>query len=119
MEVFSAEFPYFILPTVLMLLPALVSTISLAVILKGQAEIRQPWIYAMVGMLTAFMITNIYHLPTNLNFMAFKYTAEEATSNLNMWLLLHWVRAAAVFIAAWYSIKGYRLSNTMARTNQL
>ncbi|MEZ4776951.1 MAG: hypothetical protein R3D00_27500 [Bacteroidia bacterium] len=31
MEVFSAEFPYFILPTVLMLLPALVSTIVLVV----------------------------------------------------------------------------------------
>ncbi len=97
MEVFGAEFPYFILPTVMMLLPALISTIWLVVIHKQQKEIRKPWLYAMAGMITAFMITNVYHLPTNLGFMGLEYTAEEAASRLNIWLILHWVRSAAVF----------------------
>ncbi len=111
MQAFSAEFPYFILPTVLMLIPALVSTIFLVAGNKNQKEIRQPSLYAMTGMLIAFTITTVYHLPVNLGFMASKYTAEEATSKLDLWLILHWVRTAAVFVSALYAIKALQLSN--------
>ncbi len=112
MEVFGAEFPYFILPTVLMLLPALVSTIVLFVRSKGRPELRKLWSYAMIGMIVAFTLTNVYHLPVNLGFMEMKYTAEEAASKLDLWLILHWVRAAAVGAAAFFALKGFRHSLT-------
>lgn len=108
MEVFSAEFPYFILPTVLMLLPALVSTIALVVRYKDQKDARRPWIYAMTGMLIAFTITSAYHLPVNLGFIELAYTAEEAASRLNIWIMLHWVRSAAVLMSAIYALTALR-----------
>ncbi len=111
MQVFSAEFPYFIVPTVLMLLPALVSTIVLVIRYKHQKEIRQPWIYAMAGMIIAFTITNMYHLPVNLGFMELKYTATEAANKLNLWIILHWVRTAAVLMSALFAIKAIQTSD--------
>lgn len=105
MEVFAAEFPYFILPTVLVLLPALLSSIALVVRYKNQKDMRKPWIYAMTGMIIAFAITNVYHLPVNFGFMSLRYTAEEAANLLNIWLILHWVRTLAVLMAAVYSLK--------------
>ncbi|WP_375559006.1 hypothetical protein ACE193_14845 [Bernardetia sp. OM2101] len=115
MNVFAAEFPYFILPTVLMLQPALISSIVLFIRFKNEKEIRKTWLYVMSGMIAAFVITSAYHLPVNLGFIQLKYTAEEITTLLNIWLLLHWVRFAAVFMAAVFALKGFKQINQVVQ----
>jgi hypothetical protein len=55
-------------------------------------------------------ITSVYHLPTNFDFMDMKYSAEVAASKLNLWLVLHWIRAVFVVVAAIFSVKAFKYS---------
>jgi hypothetical protein len=111
MRQFSLQFPLLLPPTMGVLLPALISTIALVVITKGQKDVRRNWVVALVGVLIACIITSVYHLPTNFGFMESKYTATEAVSKLNMWMLLHWVRASVVVVSAVYAVKAFQQSN--------
>jgi len=54
-------------------------------------------------------------LPTNFGFMDMKYSAEVATSKLNLWLVLHWVRTVFVVIAAIFSVKAFK--NSLLQSN--
>ena len=110
MKQFTLQFPNLLLPTMGILLPALIATISLVINTKGQKSERKNWTVALVGLVIACTITTIYHLPTNLGFMESRYSAEKAVSKLNMWMLLHWVRTAFVFISAIYSVKAFSLT---------
>ncbi|WP_338359660.1 anthrone oxygenase family protein [Yeosuana marina] len=110
MKQFTLQFPNLLPPTMGILLPALIATISLVFNTKGQKIARKNWTVALVGLVIACTITTVYHLPTNLGFMESRYSAEEALSKLNMWMLLHWVRTAFVFISAIYSVKAFSLT---------
>lgn len=107
---FTLQFPNLLLPTMGILLPALIATIALVVQTKGQKNIRKNWSVALSGLVIACTITSVYHLPTNLGFMESKFSVEETISNLNLWMILHWVRTATVFIAAIYAVKAFELS---------
>ena len=98
MKQFALQFPNLLPPTMAILLPALISTIALVVYTKNLKEVQKSWILALTGLVIACTITGVYHLPTNLGFMESKYSAEEALSKLDLWMLLHWVRTAAVFL---------------------
>jgi len=111
MEQFGLQFPYLLAPTMGILLPALIATIALVVNAKGRKEVRKNWIVALVGLMMACTITSVYHLPTNFGFMEMKYSAEEAISKLNLWMLLHWVRTAIVLVSAVFAIKAFQISN--------
>ena len=111
MEQFGLQFPYLLAPTMGILLPALIATIVLVVNAKGQKEVRKNWIVALVGLMIACTITSVYHLPTNFGFMEMKYSAEEAISKLNLWMLLHWIRTAIVLVSAVFAIKAFQISN--------
>lgn len=106
---FALQFPNLLLPTMGILLPALIATIAIVINTKGQTNIRKNWIIALLGLIMACTITTIYHLPTNFGFMDSKYTSEEVVSKLNLWLLLHWIRTLFVFISAIYSVKAFSL----------
>jgi len=106
-EQFTLQFPNLLPPTMGILLPALIATIAMVVNTKGQKSTRKNWIIALLGLVIACSITAIYHLPTNLGFMESRYSSEEATSKLNLWMTLHWVRTFIVFISAIYSVKAF------------
>jgi uncharacterized membrane protein YidH (DUF202 family) len=40
--------------------------------------------------------------------MEMKYSAEEAVSKLNLWMLLHWIRTAVVLISAIFAIRAIK-----------
>lgn len=111
MEQFGLQFPYLFAPTMGILLPPLIATIALVVNAKGRKEVRKNWIVALIGLMIACTITSVYHLPTNFGFMEMKYSAEEAISKLNLWMLLHWVRTVIVLVSAVFAIKAFQISN--------
>lgn len=111
MEQFGLQFPYLLAPTMGILLPALIATIALVVNAKGRNEVRKNWIVALIGLMIACTITSVYHLPTNFGFMEMRYSAEEAISKLNLWMLLHWIRTAIVLVSAVFAIKAFQISN--------
>lgn len=110
---FTLQFPNLLLPTMGILLPALIATIAMVINTKGQNRGQKNWILALAGLVIACTITTIYHLPTNLGFMESKYTSVEVVKKLNMWMILHWVRTVFVFISAIYSIKAFALTQTI------
>lgn len=108
MRQFGLQFPLLLAPTMLLFMPAVITTVIMVRRTKGQAEVRKNWWIALLALLAAGTITSVYHLPVNFGFMDMKYAAAEASSKLSMWLVLHWVRAAFVLVAAVFSVRGVR-----------
>lgn len=108
MRQFGVQFPLLLAPTMLLFMPAVITAVIMVRRTKGQVEARKNWWIALLGLLAAGTITSVYHLPVNFGFMDMKYTAAEASSALSMWLVLHWVRAAFVLVAAIFSVRGVR-----------
>lgn len=108
MRQFGIQFPLLLAPTMGILLPAIIATVAMVVNTKGQPTVRKNWVFALVGLMIACTITGVYHLPTNFGFMDMKYSAEVAASKLDLWLLLHWVRAVFVVIAAIFSVQAFQ-----------
>jgi uncharacterized membrane protein (DUF485 family) len=115
MRQFGIQFPLLLAPIMGVSTPTLIALIALVTTTKQQKVVRKNWIIALVGLLIAFAITSIYHLPTNFGFMDMKYSAEVATSKLNLWLVLHWVRTVFVVIAAIFSVKAFK--NSLLQSN--
>jgi hypothetical protein len=90
-----------------LLLPALISSIALVVITRGEPVIRRRWAIVLGGIGIACTITAAYHLPTNFGFMEARYALGETVSKLHTWMLLHWLRAAVVLISAVYAVKAF------------
>ncbi|NJL54673.1 MAG: DUF1772 domain-containing protein [Spirulinaceae cyanobacterium RM2_2_10] len=112
MQDFKAKFiPYLLPPTAATLLPALIAT-ALSVFFNWKSPAtRSLWLIALFGVLLTIVITLIYHLPTNLAFIDMKYSAAEATSKLQIWMLLHWVRVIVAIAAAVFAILGFQKSS--------
>jgi len=108
MRQFGIQFPLLLAPTMGILLPAIIATIAMVVNTKGQKTVRKNWVIALVCLIITCTITSVYHLPTNFGFMDMKYSAEVAASKLNMWLVLHWIRAIFVVVAAIFSVKAFQ-----------
>jgi len=108
MRQFGVQFPLLLAPTKGILLPAIIATVAMVVNTKGQKEVRKYWFIALIGLMITCTITTVYHLPTNFGFMDMKYSAEVAESKLDLWLVLHWLRAVFVMIAAIYSVKAFK-----------
>ncbi|PPK87663.1 uncharacterized protein DUF1772 [Neolewinella xylanilytica] len=104
-EQFTLQFPYLLPPTMGLLLPALLSSIVLVIISRGEPVIRRRWAIVLGGIVIACTITAVYHLPTNFGFMDGRYSAGETVSKLRTWVLLHWVRTAVVLISSVYAVK--------------
>lgn len=110
MEDFKVKFPLLLAPTTATLLPALIATLLSVVFSWKNPETRSFWLIALFGLLLTIAITLIYHLPTNLAFMNLKYSAAEATSKLQTWVLLHWVRVVVAITAGVFAILGFKKS---------
>jgi uncharacterized membrane protein len=104
MQDFKVKFPLLLAPTAATLLPALIATLLSVVFNWSTPETRSLWLIALVGLLLTIAITLTYHLPNNLAFMGLKYSAAKATSRLQLWVLLHWVRVVVAIAAAVFAI---------------
>ena len=110
MEDFKVKFPLLLPPTAATLLPALIATLLAVVFNWNNPATRSLWLVALFGLLITVAITLIYHLPNNLAFMGLKYSAAKATSRLQIWVLLHWVRVVVAIAAAVFAILGFQKS---------
>jgi len=115
MRQFGIQFPLLLAPIMGVSTPTLIALIALVTTTKQQKVVRKNWIIALVGLLIAFAITSIYHLPVNFGFMDMQYTAEEAAGKLDLWIVLHWVRTVFVVIAAIFSVKAFK--NSLLQSN--
>ncbi len=110
MEDFKVKFPLLLPPTAATLLPALIATLLSVVFNWNTPATRSLWLVSLFGLLITVAITLIYHLPNNLAFMDLKYSAAKATSRLQIWVLLHWVRVVVAIAAAVFAILGFKKS---------
>ncbi|MEZ4776950.1 MAG: anthrone oxygenase family protein [Bacteroidia bacterium] len=111
MESFKVDFPLLLGPTAATLLPAFIATLWLVFLNKENKPARQYWLFAFAALLLINIQTVAYHLPLNLDFMALKFSAAEATSKLQGWVIFHWIRVAVAIVSAVYAIKAFQLSN--------
>ncbi len=112
MKSFKLDFPRLLAPTALTLMPAWLG--SLWVFLKSpkKSESRKYRLYAFVGLTLVIAQTSIYHLPINLDFMALKYDAATATSQLNGWIVSHWIRVIVTIVSGVYAVMGFEKSTS-------
>ncbi len=110
MEGFGATF-MLLLPTVAFtLLPGFIGITASIFQNKENPQAKQKWQIALYLTLASLAITSIFHLPANLAFMDQAYTAAEATSKLQWWVILHWVRVVLALAAAVYTLQGFQYS---------
>ena len=110
MQDFKVKFPLLLAPTAATLLPALMATLLSVIFNWNNPATRSLWLISLVGLLLTIAITLIYHLPNNLAFMGLKYSAAKATSRLQVWVLLHWVRVVVAIAAAVFAILAFQNS---------
>ena len=95
------------LNTFLFLLPCIAVTLTPAAIAVVVAlrnappasRERRNWQIAAAGLAVSVLITLVYHLPANIRIWTGDFTADEATTQLHRWLLLHAVRTLAGLVA--------------------
>lgn len=95
------------LNTFLFLLPCIAVTLTPAAIAVVVAlrnappasRERRNWQIAAAGLAVSVLITLVYHLPANIRIWTDDFTADEATTQLHRWLLLHAVRTLAGLVA--------------------
>ena len=110
MQEFETTF-LLLLPTVVVtLLPGLVGIIVCLRLNKDSLEVKKSWRMALYATLASIAITSIYHLPTNLAFMDQSFSATEASSRLQLWVMLHWVRVVLAIVASVFAIQGFEKS---------
>lgn len=112
MESFKVDFPLLLGPTTVTLVPGLIATIWLVLITKNDKSARRFWIIAFAALMLVNIQTAAYHLPMNLDFMELKYTAAEATSKLQGWIIFHWIRVVVAILASVSAIKAFQISNS-------
>ena len=107
------------LATFLFLLPCIAVTLTPAAIAvvvalrnapAGSRE-RRNWQVAAAGLAVSVLITLVYHLPVNIRIWTGDFTADEATTELHRWLVLHAVRTfagLAAVIASFRAISAAR-----------
>ena len=110
MESFKIDFPLLLGPIAATLMPAFLATIWLAFFSKENESAKRYWRYAFFALLLVNIQTAAYHLPMNLDFMALKYSAAEATSKLQGWVFFHWVRIGVAIAAGVFGINAMKHS---------
>ena len=110
MQEFETTF-LLLLPTVVVtLLPGLIAIIAAISMNKDNSMAKKYWKMALYATLASILITSVYHLPTNLGFIDQQYSIAEATSRLQLWVILHWVRIVLAIIASVFAINGVQKS---------
>lgn len=112
MESFAIDFPLLLPPTALTLLPTWLGGLWLYLKSEKASQSKKYWLYAFIGITLTIIQTSVYHLPMNLDFMAIKYDAATATSKLNGWIIMHWVRVAVAIASGVFALLAFKASPT-------
>ena len=105
---FEVKFPLLLPGAGVTIFPALILTLVLFLRSPKGGAARKSWQVAFFAMLLINVITLVYHIPVNLNFMDQSYSAAQASGKLAWWVGLHWVRVALAVVASWYAVSGLR-----------
>ena len=112
MESFAIDFPLLVPPTALTLLPAWLGTLWLYFKTEKMDISKKYWLYSFLALTLTIVITSVYHLPMNLDFMALKYDAATATSKLQGWIIFHWVRVTVAIASGVLALLAFQPSVT-------
>ncbi|MEO0405115.1 MAG: hypothetical protein AAF193_09610 [Bacteroidota bacterium] len=119
MQGFESTF-LLLLPTVAVtLLPGLIGIIISIIHNKEAVASKKHWKMALYATLISVAITSIYHLPTNLSFIDQSYTPTTATSMLQVWIILHWVRILLALVASVFAILGFAKSIELQASGEM
>lgn len=110
MQDFAAKFPLFLPGAGLTLVPAFFLSIYLFSKTDKGNQAKRSWKIVFIALLLVNLITSVYHIPVNFGFMDQSYTSAEATSKLQVWIVLHWVRIILALVASVYAIQGFQKS---------
>jgi hypothetical protein len=110
MQDFAEKFPLFLPGAFVTLVPAFFISIYMFIKTKEDQEAKKAWRLVFFALLLVNLITSFYHIPVNLKFMDQSYTATEAASRLQIWVILHWVRVILAIIASIYAVLAFQKS---------
>lgn len=79
--------------------PAVLGIIA-ALWLDWNSAARVPWLISLAAFAAIFLITVVYHLPTNAMFAAKSVAVADVPATLQTWLSLHYLRIALGFGSA-------------------
>jgi hypothetical protein len=108
MATFKVDYPLLLLPMFITLLPAFLGCLWLVINNPKKSEIRKYWVYCLICIVMIILQTLVFHLPKNLSFIASSYTALEAQSNFNGWMVSHWIRVIIALAAGIFAIIGFK-----------
>jgi hypothetical protein len=107
---FAAKFPLFLPGAALTLVPAFFLSAYLFFKTKEDKQTKNAWKIVFFALLIVNGITSLYHLPVNFAFMDENYSASQAASKLQIWIVLHWVRILLAVIASIYAVIAFQKS---------
>lgn len=105
-EAWFADYFWLLLgPVFLTSVPAFIGTIAMVRRTEKGTSARLLWRTSLIGLVAAYGITAVVHLPLNFSFWSFTLSDDDLTRNLYVWLLFHVVRLGAAFVAALYAFR--------------
>lgn len=106
---FAVKFPLLLTTLPVTMIASIVGVVT-CLIWYRKTEAGKSWKIAFYGIIAGFLISAIYHIPTNLAFIEGDFTSETATFRLQWWINLHWVRIAFALLTAIYTVIGFKKS---------
>ncbi|MBK9763267.1 MAG: DUF1772 domain-containing protein [Flavobacteriales bacterium] len=111
MQTFAVDFPHLLIPTATTLLPAFIGSLVLYFRSEKGSAAKHYWLCALIGLLVVNIQTVAYHLPMNLEFMAGTVDPSAVASQLNGWLISHWVRIGIALASSVFALKALEASS--------
>ncbi len=110
-EAWFADYFWLLLgPVFLTSIPAFIGAIAMVRRTQKGTSVHRLWWISLIGLLAAYGITTVVHLPLNISFWSFNLSDDELTRNLYVWLLFHVFRIAAAFVATLYAYRAAMLT---------
>ena len=104
---FAVKFPL-LLPTIpLTMIPSIIGVVTCFIWFR-KTKAGKSWEIALYGVIAGFLISAIYHIPTNFGFIGGDFVQEATAIRLQWWVNLHWVRTVFALLTAVYSVIGFK-----------
>ena len=106
---FTLKFPLLLTTLPLTMIPSIIGVV-ICFIWYRKTKAGKSWRIAFYGVIAGFIISAIYHVPTNFSFLEGNFTQEATTIRLQWWVNLHWVRTVFALLTAVYSVLGFKIT---------
>ena len=104
---FTLKFPLLLTTLPLTMIPSIIGVVT-CFIWYRKTKASKSWRIALYGVIAGFLISAIYHIPTNFGFLGGEFTQEATAIRLQWWVNLHWIRTAFALLTAVYSVLGFK-----------